>query len=429
MKYRYRFVNASKKRELQGRTLRFAGKRTLSVLRPLPEPLEGIRISDEDFAEKKKKRGSALSARVQALFSICFSSLRRFFLGIFSELSAACRRLFTVGRRLVGRARHRIAEHFRLSKVKRFETLPIFLGAATAACLVCTLSASYVLLWLFAPYAASFEAVTVPSLSGQRLDEVDLSGTRFNLLVVYESNPDVEDGRIISQTPVAGVTRRIYGKSGFCDLSVRVARSESAKVPDGLEGSTLRDATLLLLNSGLDFEIAEEHSALKKGTIIRTYPVSGTALSSGGSVTLAVSLGEAAPLSPVPNIVGLSETEALLRIRSLGLSSGKILYARSDAPSGTVLSQEPSPNATAKKGSPVSFTVSAGAHFGSAVVPDLYGMSTAEAEAALSRAGLTVSSIYSVSSAASRGTVIAQSPIAGTAITSSISSVELYISN
>ena len=127
--------------------------------------------------------------------------------------------------------------------------------------------------------------------------------------------------------------------------------------------------------------------------------------------------------------MGLSESEAIFRIKTSGLTLGEVTYVRSDKAAGTVINQSPSAHLSVKTGEKISFTVSAGEDFSAPTVPDLYGLSAEEARKKLLSVGLTVSSVYSVSSAAKSGTVIYQSPIAGTPITSAVTSVELHISN
>ena len=73
--------------------------------------------------------------------------------------------------------------------------------------------------------------------------------------------------------------------------------------------------------------------------------------------------------------------------------------------------------------------VSIGNRYDLRVVPDLYGMSEKDAVNALREQGLTVGAIYPLSHAAPRGTVIVQSPVAGTPITSSTVTVDLYVSS
>ena len=147
------------------------------------------------------------------------------------------------------------------------------------------------------------------------------------------------------------------------------------------------------------------------------------------TVILTVSAGNKEIYTTVPSLTGLTESEALLRIKNASLSIGEVTYVSSEKKVGTVISQAPSPYTTETQGQDVSFTVSAGAEFSVPVVPDLYGMTVEQAKEKLYSVGLTVSSVYSVASGAKAQTVISQAPIAGTPITSSITSVELHISN
>ena len=61
-------------------------------------------------------------------------------------------------------------------------------------------------------------------------------------------------------------------------------------------------------------------------------------------------------------------------------------------------------------------------------VPDLYGLTKEEAISKLSEVGLVLGNVSSVVSGAPSGTVITQSVAAGTTITSSITSVDVGIS-
>lgn len=416
MKYRFRITYTKKpSRKLAGVKIKLAGRQTLRAPTRLPEPIETVRISEEDLKAQKRQR--------KALGIGAF--LKRTAIG----LSNTARSLWTHIKKAATAIILWIKKRMTARKEKTIGSLPVLFGAAVSSILVCTLTATYVLALLFLPYAKHYKAVTIPSLQGKPLEEVVLDGDSFNLLVQYENNPDVPDGRIISQSPAPGVTRRIYEKNGFCDILLTVSRHTLPTVPKGLVGSKLRDAALSILNNSLSYTVEEEYSDKEKGTIIRTSPTEGTELSEGGSVRLTVSAGQREVFIDVPSLIGLTESEALLRLSSSRLTTGEITYVRSDKPMGSVISQSPSAHSQIKEGEAVSFTVSAGESFNTQFVPDLYGLSIAEAEKRLYSVGLTVSAVYSVATAAPKGTVIYQSPLPNTAITSSIISVEIHISN
>ena len=420
MKYRFRKGGRkSLPKNLSKRRLRLRGMDTLRKRSPLPEPIEAIRLEEET-----KRTPSLIS-----FLRLFIRWVKDFFLQLITELRVAIRLGIKLTRKVIRRVTAFIAERFAERKAKKINSLPILFGATLSSFLVCAVTASYIALSLLIPYSKSYESVKIPDLKGMRLDDISLEDNVFNLIVEYENNPDIEDGRVISQTPYAGVTRKLYEAGGYCPISVKVSRHTESSVPKGLMGKSLRDASLSLLRDGLSYTVKEKHSDAKKGTVIGCHPAEGEKLAAGERVSLTVSAGGKELYTSVPSLVGLTESEALLRINSSALSVGEVTYVRSDKKIGTVISQSPSPYTTEKHGQGVSFTVSAGKEFSVPTVPDLYGLTIEEATQALYYVGLTVSSTYSVSSGARAKTVISQSPIAGTPITSSITSVELHISN
>lgn len=417
MKYRIRRIGKRRlPASIKKKRLRLRGIDTLRKRPPLPEPIEAIRLEDDT------RRAPFSSLRLIRL-------IKSFFLQLISELRAAAR----ISIRLIKKFRRRIANFIsnRLAekRAKKINSLPILFGAALSSFLVCVITASYIIFSLLIPYSREYSSVRIPDLKGMRLEDISLESGSFNLIVQYENNPDVEDGKVISQIPAAGVTRKIYGSDSFCPISVKVSRHAPLSVPSELVGVPLRDAALSLLRDGILYTVKEKYSEDKKGTVIGCSPAEGKSLSAGERVTLTVSLGSKELYTSVPSLVGLTESEAMLRIRSSSLSIGEVTYVRSDKKIGTVIAQSPSPYTTEKQGQGVSFTVSAGAEFSVPTVPDLYGMTKDQAERALYGVGLTVSAVYSIASGAKAQTVISQSPIAGTPITPSVTSVVIHLSN
>jgi len=127
----------------------------------------------------------------------------------------------------------------------------------------------------------------------------------------------------------------------------------------------------------------------------------------------------------VPNVVGLTETDA-----SSQLSSFKVVVNRahdSTIPINRVASQDPLATSRVKKGSVVTITISDGP--GDTTVPlDLVGLSLTDARVALAAAGLTVASIEAVPSDKTIGTVLSVDPIGGSTISAG-SGVTLQIAN
>lgn len=418
MKYRFRQSEKNTPSRLRESTrLRFAGRNTLKLLRPLPEPVEQIRLDGELYPQKRKRRSPR-------------AAILKIYRGIYLGVKALFIKVRELSSKLFSRIKNAFAQRALNKKQKTIDSLPVFFGAVCAGFLVCAVTSGYILLSLFAPYARRYETVTVPLFRGKQLSEISYPSEDFNLIIQYENNPEIAAGQIISQLPAAGVTRRIYGRNGCCDIVLTVSKQEAIYVPNGITGISLRDAILALSNSGLGYTVVEEHSSgVKRGEVIRAYPQGGSQIEKGGVVRLTVSLGEKTDTLKVPSLIGLGESEAAALIRASGFTLGNVSYVSSNKKIGTVISQSITPDTETKRGVGISLTVSAGESFALPTVPDLYGMSVEEATRQLLRVGLTVSSVYSASSAAPKGAVISQYPLPNTPITSAVTSVELYISN
>ena len=121
-------------------------------------------------------------------------------------------------------------------------------------------------------------------------------------------------------------------------------------------------------------------------------------------------------LVPVQDMAGYSRTAAEALIRDNGLAVGSIDEAYSDTvTAGYVISQTPQAGAVIPEGSPVSLTVSKGVHM--VTVPDLFGRTQTEAEAALVAEVLGVGDISEeYIDILPAGLVLRQSPSSGASV-------------
>jgi penicillin-binding protein 1A len=96
----------------------------------------------------------------------------------------------------------------------------------------------------------------------------------------------------------------------------------------------------------------------------------------------------------VPSVVGLTEEEATTALHSAGFNVSVVFEAAVDQPEGTVLSQDPSGGSQLLQTATVTITVAKGSPSPSpslATVPDVIGLTSGAASAALKRAGFVVS--------------------------------------
>ena len=139
-------------------------------------------------------------------------------------------------------------------------------------------------------------------------------------------------------------------------------------------------------------------------------------------------LGIANPIVTVPDVVGLSQADAESAITGAELAVGAVSHSyHNTVPAGDVISQDPVGGTSVVKGSAVDLLISDGPEM--VAVPDVVGMSQADAGSAITGAELTVGTIsYSYHDTVPAGDVISQEPVGGTPVIRG-SAVNLVISD
>jgi len=189
------------------------------------------------------------------------------------------------------------------------------------------------------------------------------------------------------------------------------ARPQTEPVPD-LVGATFASASSRLEAAGLELRRRLEHSDRPAGEVLDQSPAPGASAERGTTVVLTVSDGP--DRLSVPDLQGLSAGAAARAIREAGLELD-LRAEHSPEPKGTVLGQQPRAGASVEPGSAVTLRVSSGPAVELKDVPDLEGLTVASARSRLQALGLR-STITKVASSQPAGTVIGQSPGAGTEV-------------
>jgi beta-lactam-binding protein with PASTA domain len=141
---------------------------------------------------------------------------------------------------------------------------------------------------------------------------------------------------------------------------------------------------------------------------------SGAAVLAIIAVSVAAALILARPSVRVPSFVGVTKSSASQRAGALGLTLVvKGTEVSADVPAGSIASQEPSAGILVASGSQVTVLLSAGSD--TFPLPDVTGMTLADARAALRAKGLDVLAETAPSSAPT-GTVTASEPTPGTKV-------------
>ena len=185
-----------------------------------------------------------------------------------------------------------------------------------------------------------------------------------------------------------------------------LTRPKTQAVPTvvGLPAATARAE---LQQKGFAVDVVQVQRPGGGTSVLRQAPNPGAKLEKGAHVAIVIpTVGQV----KVPELVGLKLEAATRLLASLGLKPQPTVVA-SDTAKGTVLDQGTAAGSKVRRGSAVPLTVARGPNL--VAVPALRGLAQAKAQAQLEAAGLT-GVFHQVTSAAAPGTVVAQSPAAGT---------------
>ena len=260
------------------------------------------------------------------------------------------------------------------------------------------------LLLLTCAFPGTARAVEVPNVVGspQAAAEADIIKAKLKVGKITSANiVTVLPGTVIIQDPAAGIN---VVRGTKVDLVV-----SGVSVPD-VVGRKQADAQKDLTKAGLIVgRVTTANSAtVAAGKVISQNPTAGTHVAFGSPVDLVISLG-----STVPNVVGMTQAAAQSAITTAGLTVGAVTTANSaTVAAGKVISQNPVAGKKVAAGSAVALVVSRGTQ-----VPNVVGRTQAEAQKALTSAGLTLGSVTMANSATvAAGRVISQNPGAGTTV-------------
>lgn len=191
-----------------------------------------------------------------------------------------------------------------------------------------------------------------------------LEAAGFVVQAGYEASDSVESGIVISQDPVpgsripAGYTVTLAVSSGTGNISI-----------PNLVGNTAAEAKVALENMGLQISLTDGASdTIPQGSVVSQTPEAGSMVAPGTTVLVVVSTGKSGEGGEipegsvaVPNIIGLTETEAKAAVTASGLAVSSVSEEYSETVAeGRVISQSVDPDTIVEKNTKVSFVLSKG---------------------------------------------------------------------
>lgn len=223
---------------------------------------------------------------------------------------------------------------------KRSSRVAFATGALGAMLVVIGLFAFLWNFWLGDVFSPA-ERIPLPNFIGSNYDEIANNvelGQTYKFNVTYVIDTKNESGRILSQEPEAGRSMMITPDGIRVDLTVS-SGVVLTPVPD-VVNMDYREATLALQNAGLAVEIENTTSdTVSKDFVISTSPSANEKISAGSTVYVIVSSGTETRYLSMPNLIGLTEDAARIKLENAGLSYGGAETVSSEYDAGTVIGQ------------------------------------------------------------------------------------------
>ncbi len=245
--------------------------------------------------------------------------------------------------------------------------------------------------------------VKVPGVNGDRPEEALKKLRARGLDGQLRDQADCKaNGRVVATDPRKD--RRVQPGT-MVTVFVSSAGENAVTVPP-VTNQSLGEAQRELQRLGLvvNARRRQETNDVEENTVLRQEPEAYKKLKPGCTVELTVSIR--IRLIPVPRYIGLSRREALGQLPRFsfgGLIRGRITEVDSRMPPGTVVDQNPKPGEMVQPGTSVDLVISRSQQPGDdvgpqqpqnyAVVPNLYGMTKDQAQAALANVHLTLGQV------------------------------------
>ena len=238
-----------------------------------------------------------------------------------------------------------------------------FVGIFCGALSVLILSGGITFLSLFSKFGGIYRLVTVPDFTSMNETEaitlIKNNYDCFDYSIEYKENPNADDNAVISQTPLPSTMRKLYGINGRICINLTVNKPADPITLPNLVGQNARDVILELKNAGINVFLTEVYSdTVKLGKIISSSHPSGSKLNKNDTIHINASLGKKTKYVDMPELIGISESEAIALLKKEKLNIGKVIYKSSPLPLGTVLEQSIKSGDAVREGSKITISVS-----------------------------------------------------------------------
>jgi serine/threonine-protein kinase len=199
------------------------------------------------------------------------------------------------------------------------------------------------------------QQIQVPRLAGLTVDQARLKIGDAGLVVgnvEHGYSSKVDPNHVIDQNPEAD---SFVDKGTSVSITISIGTKPTV-VPANIIGQTKAQAQATLANAHLNGVFKKVDSDQTKGTVVSTDPTPGTKVARDSDVTVSISRGP----TKVPNVVGMTQSDAEQLIRARGFVPKTSDDNNSTEPAGTVTDQTPPAGTQLPQGSTVFIQVSTG---------------------------------------------------------------------
>ncbi len=232
------------------------------------------------------------------------------------------------------------------------------LRRVTAAALLLALVITWVSLdsWFGFTRRDSSVRVTIPNFCGERYDELAFEAWQ-TVTTEYRYDPNVPAGTVFAQSPSAGSVRKLSSERATCHLTLTVSLGDEQVTAQNVIGMDVREAMQRLRSDGFAVETVMQTGPYPEGRVLAMTP--DGILPRGSRITLTVSAGEPVKTVEVPDVTGLSRSDALVQLWLSQLAVGEVIEEPSNETPGTVIKQSHQPGTVVMAGTKIKLYISA----------------------------------------------------------------------
>lgn len=233
----------------------------------------------------------------------------------------------------------------------------VIIGAVTAFIGVCLV---FLVLAVFKGLSSnSTTDVLVPNLIGLNFSDVNKDKVTYNfrwdVTNVYDADKPLDV--IISQDPEPSEKKIKEGST----IQIVVNSEETTINLPNVDGRTKEDAVQRMKSANLIPEVLMVlDNETAEGYVKQTYPASGSKITIGSTVKIYVSKKAGKSKVEIPNLVGLTLSEAQSKLSEVGLNYNGYTYMESTVAKDKIVAQNPLRGAKVEPGANVSVILSEG---------------------------------------------------------------------